>query len=167
VVRQESWIKLRFTDAEGVTGLPELPKKWMRVDPAKIKDGGDVPVAYDNETDPGEAGAVLRAIVDVRQTGAGKFAGTTDLTQQGTADIVDDARLKALGEKARAVPFEATVDGQGRLTSTVVKVPAAGQAKAVRYAITYTGYGSTPTPKVPAAGDQQKATAKVYELLNS
>ena len=167
VVRRESWIKLRFTDAEGVTGLPELPEKWMRIDPAKIEDSGDVPVAYDGETDPGEAGAVLRAIVDVRRTGAGKFAGTTDLTQQGDAGIVDDARLKALGDKAKAVPFEATVDGQGRLTSTVVEVPAAGKAKAVRYAITYTGYGSTPTPKGPAAGDQQQATAKVYELLNS
>jgi hypothetical protein len=166
VVQQQSWIKIRFTDTEGLTGLPKLPKKWMLIDPAKVKDA-DVPLAYDNETDPGEAGAVLRAIVDVEQTSAGHFTGTTDLTQQGQADIVDAARLKALGEKAKAVPFEATVDGQGRLTSTVVKIPAAGKAKAGRYEITYSGYGSTPTPAVPAADEQQKATKDAYELLNA
>jgi hypothetical protein len=166
VVRKQSWIKIRFTGTEGLTGLPELPKKWMLLDPAKIK-GDDVPLAYENETDPGEAGAVLRAIVDVERTGAGRFTGTTDLTQQGEAEIVDAARLKALGEKAKAVPFEATVDGQGRLTSTVVRIPAAGKAKAGKYEIKYTGYGSTPTPAVPAADEQQRATKATYELLNS
>jgi hypothetical protein len=166
VVKQQSWIKIRFTDTEGLTGLPKLPKKWMLIDPAKIK-SDDVPVGYDNETDPGDAGAVLRAIVEVEQTSAGHYAGTTDLTQQGEAEIVDAARLKALGEKAKAVPFEATVDDQGRLTSTVVKIPAAGKTKASKYEITYTGYGSTPTPAVPAADEQQRATKDVYELLNA
>jgi hypothetical protein len=65
------------------------------------------------------------------------------------------------------VPFEATVDGQGRLTSTVVRIPAAGQTKAGTYKIKYTGYGSTPTPAVPAADEQQRATKDAYELLNS
>jgi hypothetical protein len=166
VVKEQSWVKIRFTGTEGLTGLPKLPKKWMLIDRAKIK-GTDVPLGYDNETDPGDAGAVLRAIVAVEQTSAGHYAGTTDLTQQGQAEIVDAARLKALGEKAKAVPFEATVDGRGRLTSTVVKIPAAGKAKAVRYVIKYTGYGSTPTPAVPAANQQQPATKDAYELLNA
>jgi hypothetical protein len=165
VVEKQAWIKIRFTGTEGLTGLPKLPKKWMLIDPARIKDD-DVPVGYDNETDPGEAGAVLRAAVDVQQTSAGHFAGTTDLTQQGDADIVDPARLKALGDKARAVPFEATVDGQGRLTSTV-KLPAAGKTKASRYEITYADYGSTASPAAPAADEQQPATKSAYELLNA
>lgn len=166
VVKKQSWIKISFKGAEGLTGLPKLPKKWMLLDPAKVKTE-DVPVAYDNETDPGEAGAVLRAIVDVKQTGAGRFAGTTDLTRKGESDIVDDARLKALGEQAKAVPFEATVDSQGRLTSTVVKIPAAGKAKASRYVITYAGYGTTPTPAAPPAGEQQPATKDAYQLINA
>lgn len=166
VVKRQSWIKIRFTGAKGVTGLPKLPKKWMLIDPAKVKDD-DVPVGYDNETDPGEAGAVLRAIVDVKQTGAGRYAGTTDLTRQGDADIVDAARLKALGERAKAVPFEAAVDSQGRLTSAVVRIPAAGKVKASRYEISYAGYGTTPTPAVPAADAQQPATRDAYQLLNA
>jgi hypothetical protein len=100
VVKQQSWIKIRFTGTEGLTGLPKLPKKWMLIDPAKVKTE-DVPLAYDNETDPGEAGAVLRAIVAVEQTSPGHFAGTTDLTQQGDAEIVGAARLRALGRRPR------------------------------------------------------------------
>ncbi len=166
VIEKQVWIKIRFTGTEGLTGLPKLPKKWMLIDPAKIKDD-DVPVGYDNETDPGEAGAVLRAVVAVERTSDGRFAGTTDLTQQGDAAIVDAGRLKALGEKAKAVPFEATVDDQGRLTSTIVRIPAAGKTKATRYAITYAGYGATPTPAAPAADEQQPATKAAYELLNA
>ena len=166
VVADQSWIKIRFKDTEGLTGLPKLPKKWMLLDPAKVK-SDDVPLKYENETDPGEAGAVLRAIVEVKQTGAGHFAGTTDLTQQGEAEIVDPARLRALGAKAKTVPFEATVDGKGRLTSAVLRIPAAGKAKASKYEITYSGYGSTPTPAVPAADEQQQATKNAYELLNA
>jgi len=166
VVRERSWIKIKFTGAKGLTGLPKLPKKWMLLDPAKVKTK-DVPVAYENETDPGDAGTVLRAIVEVEQTSPGHYAGTTDLTQQGEVEIVDAARLRALGPKARAVPFEATVDSQGRLTSTVVRIPAAGKSKASEYEVTYTGYGSTPTPSEPPADEQQRATRNAYELLNA
>jgi hypothetical protein len=167
VVREKAWIKVDFSGTEGLTGLPELPKKWMLVDPARIEDAEDAPLSYDDETDPGEAGAVLRAIVDVRETGTGTYEGTTDLTRQGEAGIVTDTTLKALGERAKAVPFEATVDAQGRLTRTVVKIPAAGKAKAARYEVVYDGYGSTEPPAEPAPADQQKAPKAAYEMLNA
>jgi hypothetical protein len=167
VVEEQTWIKMRFTGTEGLTGLPKLPKKWMLIDPAKIKNSKDVPLGYDAETDPGEAGTVVRGIVDVRQAGAGEFAGTTDLTAEGESEIVDADHLAALGTRAKAVPFEATVDGQGRLISTVVKIPAAGKHKAARYEVTYGDFGKVPTPRVPAADQQQRATKEAYELLNS
>ncbi|MEU7906700.1 hypothetical protein [Actinoplanes sp. NPDC049118] len=166
VVEERTWIRMRFTGTEGLTGLPKLPKKWMLIDPAKVENTDEIPLGYDGETDPGEAGAVLAAIVDVRRTGAGGFAGTTDLTRQGQAEIVDQERLAALGARARAVPFEATVDGQGRLLSTVVRIPAAGKYKASEYEVTYSDYGKAPTPTAPAADQQQKASKDAYELLN-
>lgn len=167
VVREKSWIKINFRGTENLTGLPTLPKKWMLVDPAKVEDADDAPLSYDNETDPGEVGAVLHAIVDVKETGTGTFEGTTDLTRQGEAGIVEDAHLKALGEKAKAVPFVASVDGQGRLTRTVVKIPAAGKAKAAEYVVVYDGYGTTESPAEPAADEQQKAPKDAYEMLNA
>jgi len=166
VVEKQSWIKIKFTDAEGLTGLPKLPNKWMLIDPDKIKDKDDAPLEYADETDPGEAGAILRAIVEVEQTGAGQFAGTTDLTRQGDAEIVDAATLKALGAKAKSVPFEATVDGQGRLTRAVVRIPAAGQAEAAEYEVIYSDFGTAPSPSAPAADQQQKATEAAYEMVN-
>jgi hypothetical protein len=166
VVEEQTWIKMRFTGAEGLTGLPKLPKKWMLIDPAKIKDTEDIPLGYDSETDPGEAGTVVRGIVEARQTGAGEFAGTTDLTGQGDSEIVDPEQLAALGERAKTLPFEATVDDQGRLISTVVKIPAAGKHKAAKYEVTYSNFGKAPTPAAPAADQQQEATKEAYELLN-
>ncbi|MEV4706487.1 hypothetical protein [Actinoplanes sp. NPDC049316] len=167
VVREKSWIKVDFKGTEGLTGFPELPKKWLLVDPAKVEDTEDAPLTYDDETDPGEAGAVLRAIVDVKETGTGTYEGTTDLTKQGEAGIVEDSTLKALGDKAKAVPFEATVDAEGRLTRTVVKIPAAGKAKAARYEVVYDEYGSAASPAEPAAAEQQKAPKAAYEMLNA
>ncbi|BCJ51734.1 hypothetical protein Asp14428_32090 [Actinoplanes sp. NBRC 14428] len=167
VVDETTWMKVNFSGTEGLTGLPRLPKKWMLLDPSRIDDKDDAPLEYDGETDPGEAGAVLRAIVDVRSTGPGTYAGTTDLTRQGEAGIVTDEVLRALGAKAKAVPFEATVDAQGRLTSTIVKVPAAGKTKPADYAVTYDGYGTVESPSEPAPAEQQKATKDAYAMLNA
>ena len=166
VIEKKSWIKISFSGTEGLTGLPKLPKKWMLIDPSKIKDKNGGPLAYDNETDPGQTSAVIQAIVDVEQTRPGHFAGTTDLTKQGEAEIVDAATLKALGAKAEKVPFEAAIDAEGRLVSALVKIPAAGKSKAQKYQVTYSGYGEAPTPAAPAAGESQPATATAYEMLN-
>ncbi|MEV4639393.1 hypothetical protein AB0J80_18780 [Actinoplanes sp. NPDC049548] len=133
----------------------------MLLDPARIKDAEDAPLAYDGDTDAGAVGAVFAAIVDVQRTGTGTYAGTADLTRQGDAEIVDEPTLKTLGERAKTVPFTATVDGQGRLTSAVVKIPAA------EYVVTHDRYGATESLSEPAPDEQQKATEDVYEMLNA
>ena len=166
-VDKQSWVKIALRAAPGVTGLPKLPKAWMLLDPAKLKAGGDaLPDGYAEETDPGDAGSILRAVVDVRQTAAGHFAGTTDLTEIGAGDIVAAKTLTALGARAKAVEFEATTDDRGRLRSVLVKIPAAGKTKASTYEVSYRDYGTVPSPAKPAASEQQKATATVYEMLN-
>jgi hypothetical protein len=166
VIDTEAWTKISFNPT-GLAGLPKLPKKWMLLDPGKIKDKDDNPLAYGDETDPGCTATVFQNASNVKDAGSGHYTGTTDLTRQGDAGIVDDATLTALGEKARALPFTAVVDAKGYLTSTVVQVPAAGKAKAQTYAVSYAGYDATETPAVPAAGDQQKAVPAVYQMLNS
>jgi hypothetical protein len=168
VVGKQSWIKVRFTGAEGLRGLPQLPRKWMLIDPTKIeKKDEDGLLGYAGETDPGDTGAVLRAIVDVAPAGAGRFTGTADLTKQGDAEIVEADTLAALGTKAAAVPFEAAVDGAGRLTRLVVKIPAAGKAKASRYEVTYSDFGKAPSPEVPGRSEQQAATEALYQMVNA
>ncbi|WP_067496893.1 hypothetical protein [Actinoplanes sp. TFC3] len=166
VVDEKSWIKINFSGTNGLTGLPKLPKKWMLVDRAKLKDDDAAPLSYENETDPAELFPVFQAAADVKKAGT-TFSGTTDLTQQGKAEIVDSKTLNALGAAANKVPFEAVLDAQGRLTKAIIKVPAAGKAKAQRYEAVYDQYGTAESPVEPAAGEQQKATATTYEILNS
>jgi hypothetical protein len=165
VIEQKAWTKITFTPAT-IPGLPKLPKKWMLLDTSKIKDKENGPLAYGEEADPGSAKAVFQNASDVKQTSTGHFAGVTDLTKAADAEIVDGAALTALGDKAKKIPFTAVIDAKGRLTSAVVKIPAAAKTKATTYSITYDGYDTTETPVAPAAGEQQKAVSAVYEMLN-
>jgi len=160
---KKSWGKITFTPA--LAGLPRMPKQWMLVDPQKVKDKTS-PFLNAPESDPGLTNEVFDSASHVKQTGAGHFSGTTDLSLTND-DILAAEQLKALGSKAHALSFTATVDGQGRLTSAAVKVPAAGKFKAGTYQVTYDGYGHTRTPSLPAAADQTKATAAFYDFVNS
>ncbi|XVV14017.1 hypothetical protein ACQP2X_06585 [Actinoplanes sp. CA-131856] len=162
LIDDKSWMRVSLT---GAPGFPALPKKWMPIDPKKIKNPDDVPTGYEDELDPGYADLIIRSSGDVRVTSPDHYAGTTDLTASTEAEIVEDATLTALGEKAKAVPFEAVVGPEGHLSILLVKIPAAGKAKPVNYRVTYAGYGRTTTPKAPA--DTATPTEAVYDLLNS
>jgi hypothetical protein len=165
IIDKKGWVKIAFTPA-GLPGLPKLPKKWLLLDPSKVKDKDNSPLEYGDETDPGYVALLVHNSSGLKETSPGHYAGTTDLTRSTDADIVDAKTLTALGDKAKAAPFAAVVDAEGHLASAVVKIPAAGQTKASTYRVTYSGYGRTATPAAPAAGEQTPATATVYELLN-
>jgi hypothetical protein len=158
-------VKISFSDSAGVAGLPRLPKKWMLLDKAKLKDS-DLPDTAEDQADPGATGVVMAAIVAAEQTSPGQFTGTTDLTKQGDADIVDAKTLDALGTKAKNVAFRAETDAGGRLSSLIVKIPAAGKTEAHEYAVSYAEYGTAPTPAEPTGSEQQKATNAAYDMLN-
>jgi hypothetical protein len=164
-VAEQGWIKIAFKPAK-LPGVPPIPNKWLVVDPAKLTDKDSAPVGYDGDTDPGNALLLVRNAAAVTETDQGRYAGTTDLTASTEAEIVDQARITALGDKAKAVPFEAVVDDAGHLTLLLVKIPAAAGAKAATYRVTYTGFGTTEVPAAPAAGQRTKAPPFVYEMLN-
>jgi hypothetical protein len=165
-VGEKSWVKIGFSEASGLTGLPKLPAKWMLLDKSKLKGDDALPTPADDESDPGAAGAIMAAIVDAKQTTPGHFTGTTDLTRQPDAGIVDEKTLKALGAKAKSLAFRADTDASGRLTSVIVDIPAVGKTKAHRYAVSYRDYGTVKSPVEPSAAEQQKAPAAAYDLLN-
>jgi len=165
-VGSKSWVRIAFTEASGVTGLPRLPKKWLLLDRSKLTGDDTLPSPTDDESDPGATSAIMSAIVTAEQTSPGHFKGTTDLTKQGDAAIVDAKTVTALGAKAKSLAFTAVTDGSGRLSSVVVKIPAVGKTKAHQYAVTYADYGTAPSPAEPSAGDQQKAPSAAYDMLN-
>jgi hypothetical protein len=159
----KTWLKMAFSGS-GAKGLPAIPKTWMLIDPAKVGKDTDFPTEFDG-SEPGHAAVIADGATDVKETSPGHFTGVTDISGTADGDITDADTLKALGDKAKTVPFEATTDTEGRLTSLLVKIPATAKTKAKQFQAKYSGYGTTKSPVAPAASEQQKAPAVVYEIL--
>jgi hypothetical protein len=160
-IDDKAWAKISFDGAKAGDGLPKLPKQWMSLEQSKLTSED---LAYQGETDPGYVSTLLKAAADLKETGGGTYAGTTDLTKSAEAEIVDKEVLTALGEKAKTVPMKVTLDSEGRITKAVLDLPAAGKAKAATHEIVYDQYGTVASVKAPT--DAVKATAAAYEMLN-
>jgi hypothetical protein len=163
IIDQQAWTKVTFSNTKGITGLPKLPPKWLELDTSKVDDPKDVRYTH---PDPTGAVVLFDHIVDATETSQGAFKGTVDLAAAAEVEVVDAEALTALGEKAKAVPFEAAVDATGRLTSLAIDVPAAGKAAAFRWEATFSDYGTAPEVKEPPAAQTVPAPPEAYDLLN-
>ncbi|MET7398358.1 hypothetical protein ABZS66_33210 [Dactylosporangium sp. NPDC005572] len=149
-----------------ISGLP-LPgfdgKTWLKLDPAKltVKDA----LGFGDPKDPVELKSLPGNIATAETTDGKSIKGTMDFTKK-TWGSIDDNAVKALGDKAKTVPFEATVDDKGNLTSLKVSVPAYGDSKAEEIALTFSDFGSPVTATTPPASEVTDAPASVYQLLN-
>ncbi|GAA4692283.1 hypothetical protein [Phytohabitans rumicis] len=163
VIDQEAWVKITFSNTQSVRGLPKLPKAWLHVDRSKVPDLKNL---TSDDLDPGSAAALFGSIVDVTESTAGSYAGTLDLTKTAEAEVVEPDALTELGDKAKALPFRATVDSAGRLTAVSFDVPALGKEPAFTYETKYSDYGTAPAVEEPPADQVQEAPAEAYEFLN-
>ncbi|MGN9810762.1 hypothetical protein ACTMSW_15535 [Micromonospora sp. BQ11] len=164
IVEERSWMKVDFDGAEELAALLKLPEKWMELDESKIKDPEGVP-GYEG-ADPGNTGPILRNADAVTEQTDGSYTGTVDLTADPGIKDAMDVDLAALADKARAVPFTATIGPDGNLATLTLTIPAAGKKKAATYAVKYFDFGAAPKITVPADADAQAAPASAYELLN-
>lgn len=164
VIGEDAWLKLDFGRAAGMGGLPKLPKQWMHLDKTKIQDAEELEL---DDEDPVGAAEVFEAIVTVEPAGDRLYKGTADLTKATGAALVNDDHVKALGDKAKAIPFEATVDDKGRLVSLELDVPAAGEDKAQSWEATYLDYGVPITLDKPPASEVVEAPAEAYKIFNT
>lgn len=138
-------------------------KKWYKLERAKITK--DEIVGLIEAKDPTASNDLVGRVVEATQSGPTTITGTYDLTKGGDLGVSDAAALKALGDKAKATPFTATLDGT-HLKSLKITVPA--YEKTAEYALTvdYTGHGLPVTVAAPKAADVATAPAAVYSLLN-
>jgi hypothetical protein len=97
--------------------------KWVRVDTTLLPDGN---LVTGGATDPLVAAELLRAAREVRQTGVETLDGVRVRHYQGVTDIAEAARIAsppvraelaaaAKGFSVTRVPFDAYLDGDGRL----------------------------------------------------
>jgi hypothetical protein len=148
-----------------IAGLP-LPgideKKWFHVDASKVKSLASFGVT--DLTDPLGLAAMATSVKDVQKTGEGTFKGTLDLSK--AAFGVDDEGIKALADKAKNIPFEATVT-QGNLTRFKITVPAHGTEKEANLDVAISDHGMKPDIAKPDAASIVEAPDIVNQLLNS
>jgi hypothetical protein len=154
-----SWIK--FDLGPEVAAALKLPTGWMRIDRSKVTDPTRVSL---DDSDPTSSLIVVNHIVQVTGSG-GHYTGTADLTSDKHDEILDKEALTALGTKAKALPFEATVNSQGQLSLLRVNVPAAGSRPAYVVEYVYSNFSAKVAPQKPAGA--VNAPAGAYQVLNN
>ncbi len=149
-----------YARVDGLSMLGIDRNTWLHVDGTKIKSLALLGIA--DPGDPTGAGSLSKQLVTVTVTGR-RYQGTLDLTKASVAGLPVSA-ITALGDAATSVPFEATVDAQGRLTALSFTVPAQSGTPATPIAITYSDFGS-PVGIAKPTTTVAEAPAAVYSFL--
>ncbi len=145
--------------------LPGIdPSKWYHFDPAKVKSLDAV--AFGGPTDPTGLRSLVAALATAESAGDKQIKGTFDFTKGTWGPAVDADAVKSLGDKAKSVPFEATIDDKGRLATLKVMVPAYGTTKEEVVNISYSDFGAPVKVTPPSASETAEAPETLYALIN-
>jgi hypothetical protein len=134
--------------------------KWVRMDTARLADGN---LVYGGATDPLISAELLRGSRDVTLVGEETMDGVPVRHYRGTADIARAAesagpssrgalRAAAGGFVVAAVPFEAYLDGGGRLLKVLQRFTFGNGAVVTSITRLY-GFGSPVRVRVPDTDD--------------
>jgi hypothetical protein len=157
VIGTDVWLKVDL-GAAGNKQFGLNKAKWMAVDKSKITDNDAVPTDANPST---FANDLLGGVVTVARVDDTHLKGTVDLTQMKSF-APDQEVLTRAGDKAKAVPFTATLDTKGRLTE--VKTDGTGIDPGLTITMTFTNFGSAVSITKPA--DAIPAPAGLYTVLN-
>jgi hypothetical protein len=162
VLGTDMYMKMDMGDA----ALPGMdPKSWMHLDIAKLPANNSLGLKP-GEFDPVGAAKFLRAVATAEQVDADTIKGTMDLTKADGAGGIEGKTLQSLGAKAKAMPFEATVDGEGRLSKLVLDMPAMDGEPAQRFSVTYSDFG-TPVEVSKPTGKITEAPEAIYGTFSA
>jgi hypothetical protein len=138
--------------------------KWMHAQASKFKDSA---VSFLILVDPLFGQKFLSVAADVKQDQPATYSGTIDLTKvtvTGSAKRLADSFAKAAGPGATALPFTATVDGSGALSTVNITFPKADRGrKDLKYDLKVTeSGGSTTTVAAPPKNKMTEAPSDIY-----
>jgi hypothetical protein len=149
-------IYLRYP--KGMPGAEQFGNgKWLHADASKIALDK---IGVRDITDPSGGYTYLKSASQVQQVGDRHYRGTLDLTKSGAGSKV----VESLGDAAKAVPFDATLDDQGRLATidTTLKV----NGTDVTTHTVFSDYGAKVTAARPAASEVVEAPESFYRIFN-
>lgn len=161
-LRTDVFAQLAKAFGSGTGELTQLGldgQKWLMFDPAKAPDFTGISFA---DTDLADVAEPLgKGLVSAEQTGPGQYKGVANLYDHTPGEYVLNQQGAAPDDKLKAVPFTATLDAQGRLTSVVYDIGG------TPLTISISEYGAAAAPVKPAGTDVVEATEKTYAQLNS
>ncbi|MER7415323.1 hypothetical protein ABT346_00815 [Micromonospora peucetia] len=166
-IEPDSWVMLDLGELGAmIPGAEKTKGKYQHLDQSKVKGAGELS-RYMEEVDPAGSAKLTKGITEVQKTAEGSYTGKLDVSAAGDAATLDADIVKALGAQAKALPFTAKLDAQGRLTELVISVPAAGETKAHDIKVTYADYGSATAAQKPAADKVIEASDETYEMFKN
>ncbi|WP_250030373.1 hypothetical protein [Paractinoplanes maris] len=157
VVGDDAWMTL------GKTYLPNLdPTKYIRFPVSEFASASLVHLG--DPFDPAGLKGLSAAMTAATRTAEGTYTGKLDLTEAPAGESrgllpATAEQLEGTGGVIQSVPYEASVDGQGYLTSLTVTLPT--------YASTaeFSGFGQAVKVAQPAAAEVAEVPDSMRRLL--
>ncbi|MET8281887.1 hypothetical protein [Micromonospora sp. NPDC005174] len=141
-------------------------KPWMKIDLNKLRPASSLRQSFDLKAQTG----IIGGIVTAQEVSPGRYSGTADLNKAASAASSDGGMREGLESTAKlakdpkTIPFEATVDADGRLIALSYTVA----TKSVGDLVTdmkMSGFGEKVTVTAPPAADTEAASAEMYKFL--
>ena len=157
VAAGQHYLKVQGINVPGANG------NWIHFDPAKVPNLDQMGLS--SVKDPTGLTVLQKAVVTAKRSGD-KLTGTFDATKVGNSiPGIDADDVPTMGDKAKAVQFEGTLDANGQLASLSVHIPAYGSNEAETATTNYSGLGTPVTIAKPSKSVE--ATDAMYKLFNS
>jgi len=142
---------------EAFAGVPA--GKFARLDASRLTSLRNL--GMHSTADPSGLLAIVDALGTVERTAPRTFRGDHDLSKRGAAASL----VKALGDQATRVPFEARLDERGRLSWIAWTVPAVAGSAPVRMETTFSALGGPVVVDKPPAAEVVEAPPRIYQLF--
>jgi hypothetical protein len=161
LIKIDTDIYLRMDAGQLNRQLGVSPEKWMHIDAASWGANNSV------LNFPGGGGTdvsgLLAGVVNVQSTDGRTLTGTLDLTKATGNSAVNADALSKAGAKAKAVPFTAVLDDQGRLSS--LKIDGSGIQDGLTVDMAFSDYGKPAGISKPDAASVVEAPDAVQNLF--
>ncbi|MFI7597186.1 hypothetical protein [Actinoplanes sp. NPDC049681] len=152
---------------EGLQAMMDLfsGKQWLRLDMSKVK-SEELKVSIDNPDLTGATG-LLGGVATAERKGD-VITGTLDVTKvSGDSQLFGESAVKGADPaQAKAVPYEATLDDEGRLAKLVLDMPKTGDSPAGKWTVEVSGYGKASKQEAPPAAEVKEMPQSAYDMIN-
>ncbi|GAA4263153.1 LolA-like protein [Dactylosporangium darangshiense] len=132
--------------------------RWAHMDMTKVKSLSKL--GLDASGNPTNLGTLDAEVVAVTRTAPGAYSGTLDRTKNPVV-----AGAGGVSEALKSVPFEATVNPQGYVTSLVIHTPPVGSGPASTSTSKFADFAQPIAIERPDSAEVQQAPDELYQAL--